>query len=188
MPRLTATGVFQPFYERTLLPNQTSSNIAWIGSLQAFLLIGLVLGMLMTGLCSQYWQLMLSQGVVVGLGSRCLFLPSIAVLPQYFEKRRALATGIGSSGSAIGETCYPSLSPYAYTFPGGICFPILFDRLQPRIGFRYASWLIALIMLVTLIIPVATLRMRSRPDKVRRIFDERALNKSRSCYGLPIFS
>ena len=72
---------------------------------------------------------------------------------------------------------YPLLSPYAHTFPGGICFPILFDRLQPRIGFRYASWLIALIMLVTLIIPVATLRMRSRPDKVRRIFDERALKE-----------
>ncbi|KAL2057600.1 hypothetical protein ABVK25_001984 [Lepraria finkii] len=129
MPRLTAIGVFQTFYERTLLPNQTSSNIAWIGSMQAFLLIGLgilagslydygylrslvligstlvVFGMLMTGLCSQYWQLMLSQGIVVGLGSGCLFLPSIAVLPQYFEKRRALATGIGSSGSAVGETC-----------------------------------------------------------------------------------
>lgn len=129
MPRLTATGVFQTFYERTLLPNQTSSNIAWIGSLQAFLPIGLgilagplydcgyprslvligstlvILSILMTGLCSQYWQLMLSKGIVVGLGSRCLFLPSIAVLPQYFEKRRALATRIGSSGSAVGEIC-----------------------------------------------------------------------------------
>ena len=40
---------------------------------------------------------------MVGLGSGFLFLPSIAVLPQYFEKRRPLATGIGSSGSAIGK-------------------------------------------------------------------------------------
>ena len=76
------------------------------GYLRALILVGSVLvvfGMLMTGLCSQYWQLILAQGVVVGLGSGCLFLPSIAVLPQYFERRRALATGIGSSGSAIGE-------------------------------------------------------------------------------------
>lgn len=121
-------GVFQTFYQRTLLPDQTPSNIAWIGSLQASLMIGLgivigpiydygylrslvavgsvlvTVGMLMTGLCSQYWQLMLAQGVMVGLGSGFLFLPSIAVLPQYFEKRRALATGIGSSGSAIGKS------------------------------------------------------------------------------------
>ena len=120
-------GVFQTFYQRTLLPDQTPSNIAWIGSLQAFLMIGMgimigpiydygylrslvavgsvlvTVGMLMTGLCSQYWQLLLAQGVMVGLGSGFLFLPSIAVLPQYFEKRRALATGIGSSGSAIGK-------------------------------------------------------------------------------------
>lgn len=59
-------------------------------------------GMIVTGLCSRYWQLLLAQGMMVGLGSGLLFLPSIAVLPQYFEKRRALATGIDSSGSAIG--------------------------------------------------------------------------------------
>jgi MFS family permease len=126
---LTVLGVFQTYYQRTLLPTSTPFQIAWIGSLQAALLISLriiagpfydrgylrsllvvggvllVVGMLMTGLCSQYWQLLLAQGVMVGLGSGCLFLPSIAVLPQYFKKKRALATGIGSSGSAIGNYC-----------------------------------------------------------------------------------
>lgn len=118
--------MFQTSSERTLLPHESASNIAWIGSIQAFLLIGLgivagplydngylralhgvgsvlvVLGMLLTGLCSQYWHLLLAQGVVVGVGSGFLFLPSIAILTQYFKKRLALATGIGSSGSAIG--------------------------------------------------------------------------------------
>ncbi len=126
---LTVLGVFQTYYQSTLLPTSTPFQIAWIGSLQAALLISLgiiagpfydrgylrsllvvggvllVVGMLMTGLCSQYWQLLLAQGVMVGLASGCLFLPSIAVLPQYFEKKRALATGIGSSGSAIGNYC-----------------------------------------------------------------------------------
>ena len=75
------------------------------GYLRCLVAVGsglVIVGMLMTGLCSLYWQLLLAQGVVVGLGSGFLFLPSIAVLPQYFEKRRALATGIGSSGSAVG--------------------------------------------------------------------------------------
>ena len=70
-------------------------------------------GMVMTGLCGGYWQLVLAQGVVVGLGSGCLFLPSIAVLPQWFVKRRALATGVGSSGSAVGE--FLPL-PYGYEY------------------------------------------------------------------------
>ena len=62
-----------------------------------------VFGMVVIGFCSRYWQVILAQGVLVGLGSGCLFLPSIAILPQYFEKKRGLATGIGSSGSAFGK-------------------------------------------------------------------------------------
>ena len=137
----------------------------------------LVLGMLLTGLCSCYWQLVLTQGILVGFGSGCLFLPSIAVLPQYFEKRRALATGIGSSGSAIGERYYHTRLGYTDVILGGICFPILFNHVQPKIGFRYATWSIALIMLVTLAIPISVTRMRLKPDKIRRLFDQRALRE-----------
>lgn len=76
--QLTVAGVFQDLHERDLLPDNKSSSIAWISSIQACLLIGvdifpgplhhhgylptLVLvrsvlvafDMLMTGLCSQY--------------------------------------------------------------------------------------------------------------------------------------
>ena len=61
-----------------------------------------VLGMMMTSLCSQYWQLVLSQGLVVGLGSGCLFVPSVAIIPMYFVKRRVLAMGIGAAGVSVG--------------------------------------------------------------------------------------
>ncbi len=80
------------------------------GYLRSLLYTGsflVVLGMVLTGLCSEYWQLLLSQGILVGVGTGCLFLPSVAVLPQYFEKKRGLATGIGSSGSAIGMQFTP---------------------------------------------------------------------------------
>lgn len=119
------TGVFQTYYER-IFPDQSSSNISWIGSIQVFLLIALgvvtgplydhgflrtlvctgaflvVVGMMTVSLCTEYWQLLLSQGVLVGLGSGCLFVPSIAVLPTYFDTRQSLALGIGASGSALG--------------------------------------------------------------------------------------
>ena len=77
-------------------------DYGYLRSLVAVESVLVIVGMLMTGLCSLYWQLLLAQGVVIGLGSGLLFLPSIAVLPQYFQKRRALATGNGSSGSAVG--------------------------------------------------------------------------------------
>ena len=57
---------------------------------------------------------------------------------------------------------------------GGICFPMLFGRLQPLIGFRHATWSVALVILVTLTIPIGALRMRSRPQHIRRIFDVKA--------------
>lgn len=125
---INSFGVFQTYYERDLLRESSSSDIAWIGSIQAFLLTSLgivagplydhgylrslilvgsllvIFGILMTGLCSKYWQFMLAQGIVVGAGSGCLFLPGLAVLPQYFEKTRALAMGVATAGGAIGTS------------------------------------------------------------------------------------
>jgi hypothetical protein len=63
-----------------------------------------VLGMMMTSICKEYWQIVLAQGLAVGAGAGCLLLPSVAVMPQYFTKRRAFATGIAAAGSSIGES------------------------------------------------------------------------------------
>jgi MFS family permease len=51
---------------------------------------------------NQIYQLYLSQGVLVGLGVGFLWVPSIALLPQWFEKRRSVAVGIGSAGAGVG--------------------------------------------------------------------------------------
>lgn len=66
------------------------------GYLRSLVAVGSVLvtvGMLMTGLCSQYWQLILAQGTVVGLGSGLLFLPSIAVSASVLRKKACLSNG-----------------------------------------------------------------------------------------------
>ncbi|KAG9804237.1 MFS monocarboxylate transporter-like protein, partial [Aureobasidium melanogenum] len=119
-------GVFQDFYSSTLIPDVSNSDISWIGSIQAFLLCSatvfagpiydhghprllvmfgsvlVVFGMMMTSLCSEYWQLMLAQGLCVGFGAGCLFLPSIAIIPSYFTTKKAVAMGIAASGSSFG--------------------------------------------------------------------------------------
>lgn len=120
-------GVFQTFYQRDLLASQSASAISWIGSVQGFLLflgsavtgpffdmgylktllmLGTfftVLGTFMTSICKAYWQLFLAQGVMVGIGFGCLFLPSVAIISQYFTTKKSFAFGIASTGSSIGR-------------------------------------------------------------------------------------
>ena len=172
-------GVFQTYYTTSLLSNESASSISWIGSIQAFLLlaIGVVtgplfdagyfyhliwggsalttLGVMMTSLSTKYWQVMLAQGICLGLGSGALFMPSIAIIPLYFTKRRALAMGIAASGSSL----------------GGIIYPIVFFQLQPRIGFPWATRVLGFIVLATQGIVLALMRTRAKPGPMRKLFD-----------------
>ncbi|CAK7215601.1 hypothetical protein SCUCBS95973_002530 [Sporothrix curviconia] len=183
-------GVYETYYETDLLvgkPGGSATAIAWIGSLQvALLLIGgvvagplydagyvrqliavglllIVFGLFMTSLCTAYWQLILAQGLTVGLGMGLSFTPSNAVLAQYFSKKRALAIGISSSGSPL----------------AGIAFPILFSRVQaqPQLGAAWATRIIAFVLLGLATVPIvfmqprvtaATARSSSSSSKARR--------------------
>ena len=124
---VNAFGVYQTFYETGFLGGVSPSTISWIGSIQAFLLlivgvatgpiydaghfsalirIGsflIAFGIMMTSLSTEFWQAMLAQGVCIGLGSGCVFVPSVAILPQYFTRRKSFAIGIAVSGSSVGE-------------------------------------------------------------------------------------
>ena len=62
----------------------------------------LAAGYISASFTRRIWQLYLSQGVLVGFGIGFVSIPSIAVLSQWFEKRRSLASGIASAGSGIG--------------------------------------------------------------------------------------
>jgi MFS family permease len=172
-------GAYQTFYSTGLLKDQSESNISWIGSLQAFLLliIGVatgplfdagyfsallctgsflvVFGMFMTSLCTTYWQVMLAQAVTVGLGCGCLFIPSVAIVSTYFSTKKSFATGIAAAGSSI----------------GGVIYPIVFVRLQPQIGFPWATRVIAFIMLGTLAICIAVMRVRVLPPQKRQLLE-----------------
>ncbi|RFN44906.1 major facilitator superfamily domain, general substrate transporter [Fusarium flagelliforme] len=57
-------------------------------------------------LASRSWHLFLTQGVLFGLGLGLLFIPTAAVIPQWFTTRRSLATGFALAGAAFGGTVY----------------------------------------------------------------------------------
>ena len=127
-------GVFQTYYANFLIPDTPLSDIAWIGSIQIFLmmLIGVcagwlldagylqfiliggtfmtTLGMFMLSLCTKYWEILLAQAFCVGIGSGLLGLTSVAVIPLYFRKKRMIATGIAATGSSTGTHLFPLFS------------------------------------------------------------------------------
>lgn len=81
------------------------------GHLRLLLLIGsfgVVFGFMMLSLCKEFWQAMLAQGFCIGLGGGMLFVPSVAIMPTYFNTRLGLAVGLAASGSSMGGESRPS--------------------------------------------------------------------------------
>jgi MFS family permease len=175
-------GAYQAYYEN-YLTDSSSSEISWIGTFQGFLLIifgiiggpifdrgyfrallatGIflvVFGMMMTSLATTYWQIFLAQGLCVGLGASCLFLPSVAIVATYFSTKRALAIGISAAGGSTGSVIYS----------------IIFHRLQSKVGASWATRVIGFIALCTLSISMMVMKTRiSPPTHPRSLFDRTA--------------
>jgi len=67
-------------------------------------------GMITAGSATQLWQFMLTQGVVVGLGTCLSYMPAVTVSPGWFDKNRALALGIILSGTGLGGLVWSPLT------------------------------------------------------------------------------
>lgn len=181
---INSFGVFQSYYVESL--HRSPSDISWIGSVEIFLLFfigaatgrltdagffrplfltGAVLivgGALATSASSQYWQILLAQGVCVGLGNGCLFCPAVAVVSTYFSRRRSLAFGLGAVGSST----------------GGILFPVMVRQLLPRIGFEWTIRAIALVQAVLLAVAFLCLRPRIEPRRTGRLMEWAAFKEA----------
>jgi MFS family permease len=51
-----------------------------------------VIGIFMISLCSEYWQFFLAQGVCQGIGTGFIFIPTLTILPGYFDRHRLFAS------------------------------------------------------------------------------------------------
>ncbi|KAJ5301143.1 tRNA(Thr) (cytosine(32)-N(3))-methyltransferase [Penicillium atrosanguineum] len=168
---VNAIGIFQEYYQNHQLRSYSSSSIAWILSLEPFVLFaaGLVIGrvfdnhgpkwllpigtflhvfgLMMTSISKEYYQLFLAQGICSPLGASLVFSPALSCVATWFDKRRALAFGVVSSGSSL----------------GGVVFPTMLSRLLPTIGFGWTLRIAAFIILALLIIANLTVRSRIAP-------------------------
>ncbi|KFY40289.1 hypothetical protein V495_05498 [Pseudogymnoascus sp. VKM F-4514 (FW-929)] len=123
-------GVFEQYYLTHQLQGHSPDKIAWVGSISAYLQFGAgmvggpmfdrygavimqpaavtyVFAVMMLSLCKEFWQIMLVQGVLMGLAMGFLQFPAFAAVSQYFDKKRAAALGIVVAGSSIGGVVIP---------------------------------------------------------------------------------
>jgi MFS family permease len=108
-----------------------------------------VFGIFMASLGTEYWHILLAQGICCGFGSGMIFCPTLALASTYFQKRRSLALGIGASGSAT----------------GGVIIPLVVEQLLDRIGFAWTMRTVGLVCVVALLISNAVLKTRLPPRK-----------------------
>jgi MFS family permease len=73
-----------------------------IRGLSAIGSVVMVIALILASFCTEAWQLLLTQGMLFGLGSGMVYYPAIALLSQYFTRRKSLAMGVATSGSGIG--------------------------------------------------------------------------------------
>ncbi|WAO96637.1 MFS domain-containing protein [Fusarium falciforme] len=187
-------GVYQLYYTTEF--DFPPSQVSWVGSIQVFLtffvgvlsgrsadaglaqqtvLLGCfmgVLGTFMTSLATTYWQIFLAQGLCTGLGMGLMYMPTVAVISSYFQKKRALALTTSASGSGVGS----------------IVFPLVVQNLQTKIGFAWAVRVQAFIALFFSIIIITLLKPRLPPRKSGPLMELRAfLEPSYSFFTIGMF-
>ncbi|KAK6464162.1 major facilitator superfamily domain-containing protein [Scheffersomyces coipomensis] len=142
---VNSAGVVENYIQDVLLPDVQTSTIGWIFSLFNFLGFGLTiisgpvfdkigckipiaigtvlltLGLIFASLSTEIYQLILSYGILGGLGISLTFGPFVGVLSHYFLRRRAMAIGCAYIGGAI----------------GGVVFPVMFRALFPKLGWGW---------------------------------------------------
>lgn len=73
------------------------------------LCIGIVLetaALVSSSFATKTWHLFLAQGVCFGWGCSFLYVGSVGIVPQWFNKRRSFATAIAAAGSGLGGFAY----------------------------------------------------------------------------------
>ncbi|KAF7344123.1 Riboflavin transporter mch5 [Mycena venus] len=170
---LSSWGVFQVYYQQVKLPHSSPSQIAWIGSVarcivflpgvfvgrlvdvgvfRATFALGsllIIVGTFLIPVCTLFWHFLLCQGFMIGLGCGLTYGPCITVVTHWWKRKRGLALGVASSGSAV----------------GGIFFPVVLRNILPKLGFIWTLRIVGFILVFAFSIANLCLARRLPPRK-----------------------
>lgn len=128
-------SIFLNYYiTNDLIPGVSKVEYALIGGVTAFfllfwswlvsaltavlpfkviMLIGIVLqlvGMLLASWSTKYWEFILTEGVMAGLGSGFIFSGSVFIIPSWFLRKRAIVGGFVFAGTGLGGCVFSLIS------------------------------------------------------------------------------
>ncbi|KAJ9611445.1 hypothetical protein H2200_004629 [Cladophialophora chaetospira] len=169
---INSFGLFQTYYVQVMKIGGESS-VAWIGTTQVFVLFGMgtwtgraldagffriqfilgsiisAAGLFLLSLCTTFWQIFLAQTLCVGFGFGLSFVPTLALVSTYFDKKRSTALAVAVTGSCT----------------GGLVFPAIAQTMFPKAGFPWAIRTIAFVQLACSIAAGLVLKPRLPPRR-----------------------
>ena len=169
-----AFGLFQAYYTQKYLLGTSPSTIAWIGSTQLCLVFGLgvpvgrlvdlgffrtmfhggtllmIIGLFTSSVCTAFWSLWLTQGLVTGFGMGMVFCSGTLALMSWFDERKmGVAMGLAAAGSCV----------------GGIVYILLARHFLPTQGFPTTMKIIGGVVAATMIPPNLIFHMREQAPR-----------------------
>lgn len=90
---------------------------------------------------------MLTVGVLAGVGTSLIFTPAVSAIGHFFLQKRGSATGLAAAGGSL----------------GGIIFPLMLQSLLPKVGFAWATRILAFILAALCLVAVLLVRSRLPP-------------------------
>ncbi|KAF3916155.1 hypothetical protein AA313_de0204387 [Arthrobotrys entomopaga] len=145
-----------------LLTRRFSSRVA--------LLLGCVLqasSLIAASFAYKIWHLYLAQGMLFGIGMGMLFVASVGILPQWFDKRRSVVNGISAAGSGC----------------GGIAFSLGTNAMLQSLGLAWTFRITAIIAFV--INSTCSILIKDRNKKINpeiKMFDLKILKRIEFLY------
>jgi len=106
---------------------------------------------MMTSLCTEYYQFILAQGILGGVGIGMCITPAMSATGHYFQKKRAAAMGIAIAGSSV----------------GGVVFPIMLTKMlaNESLGFGWTIRICGFVMIAVMLPSCLAIRARLPPRK-----------------------
>ncbi|KAL5361693.1 major facilitator superfamily domain-containing protein [Aspergillus floccosus] len=194
----TAVGSVQDYISTHQLSAYSVRDVGWITAILVFLtlFLGVQVGplfdrygpralllcgslasfasyMLLTQ-CTAYWHFLLSLSLLGGVSGAILTTVAISVLSHWFDRRRALASGICMAGSSA----------------GGAIIPLILRTSFAKHGWAWSMRFIAFMALASYLLGIALVKGRLPASTQRRAtVDLRAFRSPRLCFlAMGVFS
>ncbi|KAJ3321758.1 hypothetical protein HDV06_003907 [Boothiomyces sp. JEL0866] len=77
-----------------------------------------MVSLILASISTTYWQLLLTQGVMLGISISVAYFPALTILSQWFVEKKGFATGIAVAGSGIGGLILSPVTNWMITTMG----------------------------------------------------------------------